>query len=72
MLLEAKNSRDSEETPASMEQLFASLGAGGHSGGLLQSLFGAKHPPKFYSFEIASVNSGIHFSLVYQRRSIHM
>ncbi|MEK7592368.1 MAG: DUF87 domain-containing protein [Patescibacteria group bacterium] len=61
MLLEAKNSRDSEETPASMEQLFASLGAGGHSGGLLQSLFGAKHPPKFYSFEIASVNSGIHF-----------
>ncbi|MBI5449630.1 type IV secretion system DNA-binding domain-containing protein [Candidatus Gottesmanbacteria bacterium] len=60
-LLEVKNSRDSEEVPAAMEQVFAALGAGGGHGGLLARLFGPRHAPKYFSFEIVSVNSGIHF-----------
>lgn len=61
VLLEVKNSRDSEETPAAMEQIFAALGAGGGHGGLFHLLFGPRHAPKFFSFEIVSVNSRIHF-----------
>ena len=60
MLLEVKNSRDSEETPAAMEQVFAALGATVGHGGLLARLFG-RHKAKYFSFEIVSVNSGIHF-----------
>ncbi|MFC1646954.1 type IV secretory system conjugative DNA transfer family protein [Patescibacteria group bacterium] len=63
VLLEIKNSRDCEETSMSMEQVFAALGSGGHSGILqmILSLFKPRHPEKFYSFEIVSVNSKIHF-----------
>ncbi len=60
-LLEVKNSRDSEEAPAVMEQIFAALGSTGMTGGILQRLFGPKSPSRFFSFEIVSVNSGIHF-----------
>jgi hypothetical protein len=61
VLLEVKNSRDSEEAPAAMEQVFAALGATGSHGGLLSRIFGSRHAPKFFSFEIVSVNSRIHF-----------
>jgi len=61
VLLEVKNSRDSEETPTAMEQAFAALGAGAGGKGLLARLFGGKHAPHFFSFEIVSVNTGIHF-----------
>lgn len=61
VLLEIKNVRDSEEPTAAMEQVFAALGTGGKHGGFLQKLFGPKHAPKYYSFEIVSVNSRIHF-----------
>ncbi|MEK7588048.1 MAG: type IV secretion system DNA-binding domain-containing protein [Patescibacteria group bacterium] len=61
VLLEVKNSRDSQELPAAMEQVFAAIGAGGGHGGLLARLFGPRHLPKYFSFEIVSVNSGIHF-----------
>ena len=60
VLLEVKNSRDGEETPAAMEQVFAALGATGGHGGLLARIF-SRHAPKYFSFEIVSVNSGIHF-----------
>lgn len=60
MLLEVKNSRDSEETPVVMEQIFAALGAT-HIGGFFSKLFGGKHAEKFFSFELVSVNAGIHF-----------
>ncbi len=63
IILELKNSRESEEAPASMEQVFAALGTdGSHGSGFLSSLFGkSKHTEKFFSFELVSVNSGIHF-----------
>ncbi len=60
VLLEVKNSRDSEETPAAMEQVFAAIGATGGHGGILARIF-RRHTPKYFSFEIVSVNSGIHF-----------
>lgn len=62
-LLEVRNSRDSEETPQAMEQVFAALGSTGHHGGLLQRIFGPKHAPKYFSFEIVSVNTRIHLFL---------
>lgn len=43
-----------------MEQVFAALGSTGGHGGLLQRLFGPKHPPRYFSFEIVSVNTRIH------------
>lgn len=61
MLLEVKNSRESEETPAAMEQVYAALGAASGHGGLLASLFGPRHAPKFYSLELVSVNARLHF-----------
>lgn len=61
VFLEIKNTRDSEESPAVMEQVFAAIGSGGGHGGLLAMLFGPKHPPKSYSFEIVAANSVIHF-----------
>lgn len=61
VLLEVRNARDSEETPAAMEQVFAALGAAGGHGNIIAQLFGPRHPAKYYSFEVVSVNSGIHF-----------
>lgn len=61
VLLEVKNSRDSEETPAAMEQIFAALGASYRGGGLLRTLLGRGRTPGYFSFELVSVNSGIHF-----------
>jgi len=64
-ILELKNSRESEETPAAMEQVFAALGTGGEHRGLLATLFGKRHESaKFVSFELVSVNSSIHFFIV--------
>ncbi len=63
VLLEVKNSRDSEETPAVMEQMFGALGAHHKRGGLLSQLLGRRHEPHFLSFEIVSVNTAIHFFL---------
>ncbi|MEK7557411.1 MAG: hypothetical protein AAB538_05515, partial [Patescibacteria group bacterium] len=62
VLLEIKNSRDSEEPVSSMEQVFAAMGSGKPSG-LLARLFGSKHSPKWLSFEMVSVNAGVHFFL---------
>lgn len=63
VLLEVKNSRDSEETPAAMEQVFAALGASHGRGGLLSRLLGHTHDAHYLSFETVSVNTGIHFFL---------
>lgn len=60
-LLEITNSRDSEETPAAMEQIFAALGSGGGHHNIFQQLFGPKHAAKYFSFEIVAANSKIHF-----------
>ncbi|MBI2405322.1 type IV secretion system DNA-binding domain-containing protein [Candidatus Gottesmanbacteria bacterium] len=60
VLLEVKNSRDSEEAPAAMEQVFAALGAS-RGRGLFSRLFGRKHNQHELSFEIVSVNTAIHF-----------
>lgn len=60
-LFEIKNARDSEETPAAMEQVFAALGASAGHGSLFHRLFGPKHAPRWASFELVSVNSGVHF-----------
>lgn len=61
VLLEVKNSRESEETPAAMEQVFAALGASAGHGGFFSKLFGPRHAPKYFSFELVSVNSRLHF-----------
>ncbi len=61
VLLEVKNSRDSEEAPSAMEQVFSALGATRGGGGLLSRFFSPKHAPQYFSFEIVSVNTGIHF-----------
>ncbi|MBI4065135.1 DUF87 domain-containing protein [Candidatus Gottesmanbacteria bacterium] len=63
LLLEVRNSRDSEEAPAVMEQVFAALGSGSGHAGLFGNLFGKRHEEKYFSFELVSVNSGIHFFL---------
>lgn len=64
VVLEIQNSRESEETPLAMEQVLAALSAGGGHKGFFQRLFGGHTPTSFFSLEIASVNSGIHFFLV--------
>lgn len=61
MLLEVRNSRDSEEPPAAMEQVFAALGSVASHTGLIARIFGNRHEPRFFSFEIVSVNNTIHF-----------
>lgn len=61
LLFEVRNSRESEELPAAMEQVFAALGSHGSRGGILQHFLGLRHAPVYYSFELVSVNSGIHF-----------
>ncbi len=61
VLLEVKNSRESEEPASAMEQIFAALASGGGYGGLLSRFFGPRHGPWFFSFEIVAVNSRIHF-----------
>lgn len=59
-LVEVKNVRDSEETIASMEQVFAALGAKTQVG-LLERVFGPKKLHPYFSFEIVAVNNAIHF-----------
>ena len=59
-LWEMRNARDSEETPAAMEQVFAALGTHTQQG-FFARLFGGGHAPHFFSFETVSVNSRIHF-----------
>lgn len=61
VLLEVKNSRESEEPVSAMEQVFAALSTGRGRGGILSHFFGPKHGPKYFSFEIVSVNTRIHF-----------
>ena len=64
VLREIKNSRDSEESPAAMEQVFAVLGMGKHGGGLFSNIFGKAEPGRFFSFEIISLSGLIHFNVV--------
>jgi len=61
VLLEVKNSRESEEPVSAMEQAFAALSTGRGRTGLFARIFGPKHGPKYFSFEIVSVNTRIHF-----------
>lgn len=61
-LLEIQNSRESEESPLAMEQVFAALGNAGNTG-LFARLFGKKASHDFASFELASINSNIRFFL---------
>ena len=61
VLFEVKNTRDSEEPVSAMEQVFAALGAGRGSGGLLARLLTDRSKPRFFSFEIVAVNTRIHF-----------
>jgi len=61
-IVEIKNSRDSEEMPLVMEQVFAALGVG-KSHGILEQLFGSKEH-RWFSFEIGVFQSIIHFYVV--------
>ena len=61
VLLEVKNSRLSEESPAAMEQIFSALGVAGRRSGLFPWSFRRPQESRFFSFEIVSVNSRIHF-----------
>lgn len=61
-LLEIQNSRESEETPLAMEQVFAALGSAGHRG-LFDALLGKSKPHDFASFEIVSELAEIRFFL---------
>ena len=61
-IVEIKNSRDSEEAPLVMEQVFAALGVG-RSHGILEQLFGPKEH-RWFSFEIGVFQSIIHFYVV--------
>jgi hypothetical protein len=60
VLLEVRNSRESEEPPAAMEQVFAALGTS-TGGGLFKRIFGSRGPARYVSFEVVSVNAAIHF-----------
>jgi len=60
-IFEIKNSRESEEGPLAMEQIFSAAGSGGGHGGFLSFLFGNKHTPKYFSLEIVASNASIHF-----------
>lgn len=61
-IYELKNSRDSEETPAAMEQVLAALGSSVGHRGLIQALFGGhKKEGRYLSLELVSVNARIHF-----------
>jgi len=62
VVFEIQNSRECEETPLAMEQVFASLGSTKHQG-IVSMLFGPRHPHDFASFEIASENAEIRFFL---------
>lgn len=64
VIAEVKNAKSSEETPQVMEQVFAAFAAAGHHGAWWHKFFGPRHSPKWASFEIVSVNSGVHFFLV--------
>jgi len=66
-LWEVRNSRDSEEPVAAMEHAFAALGSGSGNGNLLTRLFSRVASARFFSFEIVSVNAGIHFYLAVPR-----
>ncbi len=60
VLLELTNSRDSEEKPLAMEQVFAALGGKSHVG-FIDWLMGKRAVHTYFSFEIVAVNSQIHF-----------
>jgi len=62
VIVEIKNSRDSEETPLVMEQVFAAIGVT-RSKGILEHLFGSKDH-RWFSFEISVIQSIIHFYVV--------
>jgi hypothetical protein len=64
-IVEIKNSRDSEETPLVMEQVFAAIGVA-RPKGILEQLFGSKEH-RWFSFEIGVVQSIIHFYVVTPR-----
>lgn len=70
VLREVKNSRDSEETPAAMEQVFAVLGMGKHDKGVFAALFGSHRADTFFSFEIVSLSGIIHFYVVTPEESL--
>jgi hypothetical protein len=70
VLLEVKNSRESEEPVSAMEQIFSALASGGGRRGLLARLFSPKHGPWFFSFEIVAVNSRIHFFVSVPARGV--
>lgn len=61
-IVELKNTRDSEETPISMEQVFSALGVS-RNRNILEQLFGAKEY-RWFSFEIGVFQTSIHFYLV--------
>ena len=62
-LLEIQNARESEETPLAMEQVFAALGSGGGHQSIITRLLHPGHTPPYFSLEMVSVNSRIHFFL---------
>lgn len=63
VVVEVKNTRDSEETPLVMEQVFAAMG-GRTTQGLLSRLFEGRLNQPWLSFEIVATKSAIHFYLV--------
>jgi hypothetical protein len=60
VVLEVKNSRDSEEPIAAMEQVFAAIGTTHHRS-LFARMFGPKPLSRWFSFEIVAAQNSIHF-----------
>ncbi len=69
VVVEIKNTRDSEETPLVMEQVFAAIGSGRPQGFISQLLHGASKGT-WVSFEIVAFDSTIHFYLVTARSTL--
>lgn len=62
-MLEIQNARESEETPLAMEQVFAALGSGVGHQSIISRMLHRGHTPTYFSLEMVSVNSRIHFFL---------
>lgn len=68
-IVEVKNTRDSEETPIVMEQVFSALGVGSQKRWIDRIFSHGSKEQKWLSFEIAATNSAIHFVIVAPQES---
>jgi len=69
VVIEVKNTRDSEETPLAMEQVFAALGSQRQQG-LLSRIISGGSSRSWVSFEIVVQESTIHFYVVTKKHTL--